>query len=206
MRPHRTPNPRPRKRTLLIQCEGQKTEPNYLDELCKACGVRQRMEIQVKRGKGQNAVVTVDSAVAEGNRRRLGEKVYDDVWCVLDVEHAAHEAKLTEAITLAEQHDIRLFLSNPSFEVWLIAHFERTKRDFADGGAAEAHLDIHWRRSFGGGYQKGDAKLYAKLAGRLNAALDNAQWVLENFHANASCRDSNASTEVYQLVRMLLQP
>lgn len=38
MRPQRTSNPRPRKRSLLIQCEGQKTEPNYLDELCQVCG------------------------------------------------------------------------------------------------------------------------------------------------------------------------
>ena len=35
--------------------------------------------------------------------------------------------------------------------------------------------------------------------------MDNAAWVLETFHENASCRDSNASTEVYQLVRELLR-
>ncbi len=143
MRPQRIPNPRPRKRSLLIQCEGQKTEPNYLDELCKACGVRQRLAVKVRPGKGQNAVVTVEAAITEGSRRLLGERIYDDVWCVLDVEHAAHEAKLNEATALAREHNIRMFLSNPSFEVWLIAHFERATRDFADGGAAEAYLNTH---------------------------------------------------------------
>lgn len=206
MRPQRIPNPRPRRRSLLIQCEGQETEPNYLDELCKACGVRHRMEVKVKRGKGQNAVVTVEAAIAEGSRRRLGERIYDDVWCVLDVEHAAHEAKLNEAIALAQEYRIRMFLSNPSFEVWLLAHFERTKRDFANGGAAEAYLNTYWQKHFRSVYDKGDPELYAKLSDRISAALDNAQWVREVFHENAPCRDSNASTDVHQLVRKLLQP
>lgn len=206
MKPKRKTPPRPRRHSLLIQCEGQKTEPNYLDELCKACGVRRRMDAQVKRGKGQNAGVTVEAAIAEGSRRRLGERIYDDVWCVLDVEHAAHEAKLNEATALARKHNIRLFLSNPSFEVWLIAHFERVTRDFADGGAAEAYLNAHWRKHIGGDYEKGDPRLYVKLADRVNAASDNAQWVLETFHNDSPCRTSNASTEVYQLVRQLRQP
>lgn len=207
MMPQRVLSPRPRRPGLLIQCEGQKTEPNYLDELCKACGVRHRLEVKVKAGRGRNAVVTVESAIAEGNRRILGERVYDNVWCVLDVEHAAHEVKLNEAVTLAREHNIRMFLSNPSFEVWLLAHFERTTRFFENGDAAEAYLShTHWRRYFGGDYDKGDPRLYARLADRVGAALGNAQWVLETYHENAACRVSNASTEVYQLIQELLPP
>ena len=194
----------PRKRSLLIQCEGQETEPNYLDELCKVCGVRHRLNVQIKRGKGQNAVVTVDAAIYEGNRKLLGERIYDDICCVLDVEHIGHETKLNEAVALAKKNDIRLFLSHPSFEVWLIAHFARTTRDFADGGAAEAYLNTHWQKHFKSDYEKGDPTLYHKLADRVNAAINNAQWILEIFHENAACRTSNSSTEVYKLVSELL--
>ena len=194
------------KRSLLIQCEGSKTEPNYLDKLCEERGMRHRLEVRVKRGKGQNAVVTLTSAIAESKRRRQGERPYDEVWCVLDVEHAAHEAKLTEAIALARHHGIRLFLSNPSFEVWLIAHFEKTTRFFENGDAVEAYLShTHWRKHFGSDYEKGDRQIFTKLANRVSVALDNAAWVLETFHESGSCRDSNASTEVYQLVRELLR-
>lgn len=201
MRPQRPSNPRPRKRSLLIQCEGSKTEPNYLEELCKACGVRQRLEVKVRPGKSQNARVTVEAAITERSRKRQGECHYDAVCCVLDVEHAAHEASLSEAVTLAQKHSVRLFLSNPSFEVWLVAHFERVKRDFADGGAAEAHLNTHWRKHFGCDYDKGDPKLYAKLADKVGDALENAQWTLEVFHENAPSRSANAATEVYLLVQ-----
>ena len=197
--------PQPRKRSLLIQCEGQETEPNYLDELCKACGVRQRQQVKIKRGKGGN-VKTVEAAIAEGESRLLGEKKYDEVWCVLDVEYQAHEVTLNEAIALASEHNIRLFLSNPSFEVWLISHFERVKRDFPDGGAAEAYLNTHWRKHFSCAYDKGDPKLYARLEDRVSNALENARWLLEVFHENAPCRNANAATEVYQLVQELLNP
>ncbi len=195
--------PQPRKRSLLIQCEGQETEPNYLDELCKACSVRQRQQVKIKRGKGGN-ITTVEAAIAEGESRLLGENKYDTVWCVLDVEYQPHEATLTKAIDLAKKHGIRLFLSNPSFEVWLIAHFGRTTRDFTDSGAAEAHLNTHWRKRFGCDYDKGDPNLYAKLEDRVSDALENAQWMLEVFHENAPCRNANATTEVYQLVQELL--
>ena len=200
MRPQRPQNLRTRRRSLLIQCEGQKTEPNYLDGLCKACGIRHHLEVKVRAGKGQNAVVTVESAIAEGSRKVLGEKRYDVIWCVLDVEHAAHEAKLTEALALARAKNIRMFLSNPSFEVWLIAHFQRLTRDFENGGAAEAYLNNLWQKHFHHDYDKGDPNLYAKLADRVSDATENAEWGLETFHGAASCREANASTEVYQLV------
>ena len=204
MRPQRHLKPRPRKRSFLIQCEGLKTEPNYLEELCKACGVRQRLEVKVKPGRGQNAVVTVEAAIYEGSRRRLGERIYDDICCVLDVEHIEHEVKLNEAIALAQKHGIRLLLSNPSFEVWLIAHFDRVTRDFADGSAAEAYLNLHWRKQFQRDYEKGDPKLYVTLADRVRDAVGNAQWILENFHESATCQASNSSTEVYRLVQELI--
>ena len=72
--------------------------------------------------------------------------------------------------------------------------------------SSDLYLNAHWRKHIGGDYEKGDPRLYIKLTGRVSAAIDNAQWVLETFHDNAPCRTSNASTEVYQLVRQLLQP
>jgi hypothetical protein len=207
MRPQRPRPGPPRKDGILIQCEGSRTEPRYLDDFNRDCRANHRFNMQVKPGKGMNAVVTVEAAIREGQRTVLGEKVYDEVWCVLDVEHAAHEAKLNEAIALAKKHGIRLCLSNPSFEVWLLAHFERTTRSFENSSAVERRLEEdHWKKHFGCGYEKGDPRLYERLASHLPTAVENAEWVLETFHENKPCRESNASTEVYQLIRRLLPP
>ena len=197
--------PRRTKHAILIQCEGQKTEPRYLYEFSQECGAAQRYAISVKPGKGQNALVTMEAAVREGSRTLQGVKVYDEVWCVMDVEHAAHEASLNAALALAKQHGINVCLSKPSFEVWLLAHFERIKRDFPDSAAVERRLsDTYWKKHFGCDYDKGDPRLFERLGPLQGTAADNAQWILETFHEKRPCREANASTEVYRLVQRLM--
>lgn len=203
-------NPRPersRKHGILIQCEGSRTEPRYLYEFCQDCGATQRFNVKVRPGVGKNAVVTVRAAIEAGKEKILGEKVYKEVWCVLDVEHATHQATLNEAVALAAQHNITLVLSNPSFEVWLIGHFERVMRWFADGDAAVRYLsETCWRSAFGCSYDKADPKLYQRLKPLRDAAVANAQWVLEEHDGSRTCRDVNASTKVYRLIQRLLPP
>ncbi|MGH3940412.1 MAG: RloB family protein, partial [Pseudonocardiaceae bacterium] len=45
-------------------------------------------------------------------------------WCVFDVEWPKNHPNLKQAIQLARDHNIRLAISNPCFELWLILHFE----------------------------------------------------------------------------------
>ncbi len=47
---------------------------------------------------------------------------YDAVWCVCDVDQ---HPKIREAIKLAEQKGVKMAISNPSFEFWLVLHFEK---------------------------------------------------------------------------------
>ncbi len=197
--------PKAGRKIVLIQCEGSRTEYAYLDDFCRDCGARHVFTIDVNPGRGQNAVVTVETAMAKIKSERTRGKVYDEVWCVMDVEHAAHGASLTAALAFAKKHNIKVCLSNPSFEVWLLAHFERVKRDFPDSAAVERRLsDVYWKKHFDCEYDKGDARLYERLAPLRDDAVDNAQWVLETLHGDKPCREANASTEVYQLVGRLV--
>ncbi|MFF3852975.1 RloB family protein [Micromonospora sp. NPDC002575] len=54
--------------------------------------------------------------------RRQDEEV-DECWCVFDVEWPQNHPYLDEAVRLAARHGIRLAISNPCFELWLILHF-----------------------------------------------------------------------------------
>src|SRR5215470_14130994 len=102
---------------------------------------------------------------------------------------------------------MHLALSNPSFEVWLIAHFTLTSRQFPNSKAAETYLEQqYWRPVFGYDYEKGATDLYTRLASRVNDAIENARAVLEQDHAGHPCKDCNSSTEVYCLARKLLGP
>jgi len=121
----RTPRREPRKR-LLVLCEGKVTEPGYLRafrhehrsqlvevEVVPECGVPKTLvELAAERKKR-----------AEKEARRSGDPYlrYDEVWCVLDID--AHP-NLLEAKQQAGDNGLKLAISNPCFELWILLHFQ----------------------------------------------------------------------------------
>lgn len=135
----RAHNTQRRRARVLIQCEGE-TEPNYLRQFRLDPRVVSHFNVIVKEGHGGDAKAVVAAAIAERERQRGRENRYDYIWCVLDVEDDTRAAVLTEAIAEARHQSFAVFLSNPCFEVWLLAHFEATSRSFASCKAAERYL------------------------------------------------------------------
>jgi hypothetical protein len=196
---------RPEKTRILIVCEGRETEPNYFRGLRDEEAVRQNFSVVVQKGKGGSRLMVVEQAVAEQEKAAARVEDYDEVWCVFDVEGAGHRRQMSEARTLADRHEIRLALSNPSFECRLLAHFLRTKRSFAGCDKVIGDLNKHWRHEFGRDYEKNDEQLYARLAGRTGTAVANARGVREQDWASSSdIVDCNSATDVYLLVEHLL--
>jgi len=116
---------RPRK-TLLIFCEGELTEPEYLDALKRQPSVRDvaAVDLRVHTGQGGCVPTTLVAMAVEARRRALDEEgEIDQFWCVFDVEWPINHPGLNDAIERARQSDIRLAVSNPCFELWLILHF-----------------------------------------------------------------------------------
>jgi hypothetical protein len=121
------------------------------------------------------------------------------------VEQAGQQEQVIAAKTLARQHEIQLAFSNPSFEVWPLAHFVSTTKSFAGCDKVIEELNKHWRREFKQDYEKNDEDLYRHLADRTQKALDNARTVREQHWASSSDIVScNSATDVYRLVRRLL--
>jgi len=189
---------------LLVVCEGKSTEFTYLDGLCHEQGVQDRFAPQLKPGRGGDARVVVQAAIKERDQQKHRGEAYEEVWCVLDVEGVEEIGRLNEAIALARREHMQLALSNPSFEVWLIAHFTRTSRQFPNSKAAETYLEQqYWRPVFGCAYEKGATDLYTRLASRVHDAIENARAVLEQHHESRACKDCNSSTEMYCLASKL---
>jgi hypothetical protein len=200
--PHRPEKPR-----ILIVCEGKETEPNYFRGLRDEDAVRQNFSVVVQKGKGGSCTAVVEQAIAEMEKAKGRGEDFDEVWCVFDVERPDQQEQVSKARKLAEKHGIRLALSNPSFEVWLLAHFVRTKRSFADPDAVIEELNKHWRREFGRDYEKNDEQLYTHLADRTRTAIDNARKVREqDWAASDDIVDCNSATDAYLLVERLLNP
>jgi hypothetical protein len=116
----------PRK-TLLIFCEGQKTEPEYLDALKRQPSVRDvaAVDLRVETGHGGSVPKTLVSMAIDARRRAIDEEgEIDEFWCVFDVEWPRNHPDLKDAVEQARQGGIELEISNPCFEVWLILHFQ----------------------------------------------------------------------------------
>jgi hypothetical protein len=111
---------RPERKTVVVFCEGEASEPDYVNALKRLPEVRGNTSINIEIATERGVPLTlVRRAVA-----RAADDEVDECWCVFDVEWPRQHPHLPEALRLAEKHGIRLAVSNPCFELWLILHFE----------------------------------------------------------------------------------
>lgn len=126
-------------------------------------------------------------------KERDDNQRYDQVWCVFDVDE--HQ-RLRPAVELATNAKIRIALSNPCFELWLVLHFS-----IHNSHATAADL----RRKLKGRIAGYDKHLDCNLIrGRYHFARGHAQSLgLQHERANRS-RNDNPSTEVWLLIDELI--
>jgi hypothetical protein len=136
---------------LLVFCEGRRTEPEYLSALKLEPSVRKVAAVDIRIAQKESGVVPltlVQRAVDE--RRASGEQgEIDEFWCVFDVEVPVSHPHLAEAIALAEANGIKLAISNPCFETWLILHFREHR------GWLESEQAVRLRRQLDQSADKG---------------------------------------------------
>jgi hypothetical protein len=116
---------RPERRRILVVAEGERTERQYLEGLVKHARATGLTVLPVDvHGLGRDPMSVVKKAVhlRDDDRKRRGPRDrYDEVWCVFDVDK--HHT-LAAAVALAERQSLRVAISNPCFELWLLWHFE----------------------------------------------------------------------------------
>lgn len=157
------------RRTFLIFCEGARTEPEYLEGLRKdpAIHVAAAVQLRVEPGYGRDPRTLVSRAVEARRRAREQDEEIDEVWCVFDVESPKHHPGLLNAIQLAQANDIKLAISNPCFELWLILHFQDHGRALTSDDACRL------RRRLDQSTDKGlDSAKYRPHVAMLLAALE----------------------------------
>ncbi|MGH3832967.1 MAG: RloB family protein [Pseudonocardiaceae bacterium] len=101
-------------------CEGEASEPDYINGLKRLPNVHGNTSINIEVDPRRGVPLTlVDLAI-----NQAADDEVDECWCVFDVEWPKNHPNLQKAIQLARDHNIRLVISNPCFELWLILHFE----------------------------------------------------------------------------------
>lgn len=115
-------NPKP---TILVVSEGNITEPEYLHGLQRACrNPRVTIKVAGEHGVPLTLVRTAKQYKEETETRAKRERddnlAYDSVWCVFDIDDHPH---VGQAMEMARDNGIRLAISNPCIELWLLLHF-----------------------------------------------------------------------------------
>jgi hypothetical protein len=115
---------------------------------------------------------------------------FDELWCVADVD----EFDLDRAVQAAEAGRVRLAVSNPCFEVWLLLHFEEGGPHVSGAAAAVRRLRRHLPA-----YEK--AKLqFEDYAPGLRDAVDRARKL-----DDGSAVGTNPSSGVWRLVERIVR-
>jgi len=178
---------------FLIVCEGEKTEPNYFNEL-KRCLKIHPLQVEVY-GKecGTDPLSVVKYARDKKKKPRRDGLNFDQVWCVVDKDF---HTNLKEALDMANANDLEVCLSVPCFEFWYLLHFIYTTSPFKNADALILELNKHLENR---AYVKKTPPM-DELMPRLATALKNAQKVRN--HHKATEQD-NPGTNVDLLISEL---
>jgi hypothetical protein len=111
---------RPERKTVVVFCEGEASEPDYISALKRLPAVRNNTSMNIEIAPECGVPLSLVKWAVE----RARDDEVDECWCVFDVEWPKHHPNLDKALCLAQEHGIRLAISNPCFELWLILHFK----------------------------------------------------------------------------------
>jgi hypothetical protein len=189
--PRRQPLP-----LVLVVCEGVVTEPQYINGFRLAHGASTvRVQIEAPGGDPlalvERAISLRKHASQAAARERDQNLVYDEVWCVFDVDE---HARLDEARRTADASGVRLAISNPCFELWLLLHFTDQTATLSRqraSGLLKKHLPNYAKH----------VRFEDLATGYDNAARRAA--VLDNRHSQAGTDGGNPSSGVYRLTERI---
>lgn len=182
--------------SILVLCEGEVTEPEYIDAFRREHANRLvRVEVYAPGGDPKAIVAQAlerrAHAEQEAKRARDENLKFDEVWCVVDADE---HARLADALRAADANGIKVALSNPCFELWLLLHFA-DQTGFLTVTEARRLLRRHVRD-----YDK--HVRFADFRDGYLAAVGRAKH-LEERHENAGTEGGNPCTGVHRLTERI---
>jgi hypothetical protein len=188
--------------TVLIVCEGTKTEPNYFEGLKKAYGLSSANILICEDKHGSDPRGIVKCAV---EKIKL-DSGFDRVYCVFDRDK---HPTFNDAIQILQgKYRKKLFrsLSIPCFEIWLLLHFKYTTRQFCVAAVgSDCDEVISELKTFIPDYQKGKEDIFGITKERTDFAIKNAKRLVKHQQdSRRSLGDQNPLTEIYELVEYLM--
>lgn len=185
---------------VLIVCEGEKTEPEYLKGLQRVCRLS-NANITILPADGSDPVSIFRHALKLFQR---AEGAYDRVYCVFDRDgHVNYQQALDQVAKspLGKKGKFVAITSVPCFEFWVLLHFEYTAAPFAAaGGKSPCEKVIERVCTHFPEYQKAMNGVFEKLQPLTDIAITHAARLAQHNHETGT---SNPATMMHELVTYL---
>lgn len=189
-------------KTVLIVCEGEKTERLYFEELKRNLRLSSANVI-VANGEGSAPINIIDFAIKY--IEKTGE--IDEVYCVFDRdEHSTFDASLKKIDEYRPKRDSKskpkfnAITSTPCFEFWLLLHFCYTSKPYTKSHhKTAAEKVIVEQKKYLPSYSKGE-NLFNTITEKQRIAIKYAKKL---GCENKAMKSHNPSTNVHELVLRL---
>lgn len=173
------------KPTLRVFCEGEKTEPLYINAFIDSLPSSIFGKPIVEKTNKNTPVQLVEAAI---KHKEINE-TNDIYWVVYDREseqkypHSLH----LEARQKAKSHDINIAFSNVCFEYWLLLHFNYTTASYNSCDDLLKNSDLkELLRTVGiAKYDKGMAVVFDKLRYKVSDAENHAKQLRKDITSSA---------------------
>ena len=189
------------KARILVLCEGTRTEPIYVNGFKRKFRLTSLIVKSLRPNSGGLSALVKKAQLALSEDPNL-----DEVYCVLDHDGRENAVKsvrrqLSKLNGQRRRTTVRMVLSVPCFEYWLLLHFRMTSRSFTGilGGQSACDQVIDELRRYMPGYRKNDVRLFDECEGCIGDAIANAKSV----HAVSS--DGAPRSDVADLVSRLMR-
>lgn len=100
----------PKRKKILIMCEGENTEPSYFNNFRLTSA-----DVRVA-GLGISSIELIEKTKRQPDLHR-----YDEVWCVYDLDD--RESSFNSSLRLATKYGFNVAYSIQAFEYWILLHF-----------------------------------------------------------------------------------
>lgn len=149
---------------VLIVCEGEKTEKNYLNQL-KDFFRLSNVSINIFSSKNPSPLQVIKFA-----KEKSKGNSYDKIYCVFDKDtHSDFDKARQEC----EKYKFEAIISNPCFEFWILLHFTYTTKSFSANSPCNELIESDLKKHIKG-YKK-DYNFTNIIKQNLNTAIANAQ-------------------------------
>jgi len=182
--------------TVLIVCEGEKTEPYYFKELRDDFKLNSA-NIEITGDTGGSSPMNVVNYAFDHYEE------YDQTFCVFDKDRHTNYQQAFNKVRDKKQrkeHILQAITSVPCFEFWLLLHFRYTTKNFDTGPGSICDLLIAELKSNLPGYAKGSKGTYGWLKDKLPMAIENARKVADYCKSTGT---DHPSTQIHNLVEYL---